>query len=169
MKAKRRLSDLQNAFLSDHRRLIQSMTALRAALESGEDQRARELANEVDLIAGPHMEFEEQHFYPFLKPRIGKQRVLRFYREHAEGKRALTLLLDAPTDVPFEDELRQRALAGLDTALQHALGCGAVMAEIHGLDPLQQTDLLRELQVARERGRRWSEGAHPGDPEPPAL
>ena len=82
-------SPLTKAFLDDHREMTRRIAGLLDALKRGDAPAAFQFADELDRVAGPHIEFEEAVFYPLLVEARGREFVGRLYREHGEGRHAV--------------------------------------------------------------------------------
>ena len=76
---------LRDAFLEDHRSLTTGLSNLLQALEDGDLREATRMADDLDQVAGPHMTFEEEVFYPELARILGPEFIERLYGEHEAG------------------------------------------------------------------------------------
>lgn len=157
---------LHEAFLADHRALTRGLNDLRAALSQADTARACLVAGELDLRAGPHMEFEETLLYPALVRPLGAPAVRSLYREHAVGRaaiRQLQRLAEASADdEPHLDEPTRRALLEqVDTILEHVLGCGSLISHLDRLGAAEQRVMLGELRRLNRAGKRWTDIALP--------
>jgi hypothetical protein len=52
-------------------------------------------------------------------------------------------------------------IEGLDTMLDHAVGCGTLLSHLDGLPEAGKKELLDQLLELRRRGVRWTELDHP--------
>jgi len=147
---------LTDAFLADHRHLTRGFSALIEALERDDLAEAKRIADELDRLAGPHIEFEELVYYPAVERSLGRDNVDKLYHEHQVGLGAIRSLLERD-DTPLIDAERGRLLADANVALEHAVSCGALLGYVTALAEEEQAEMLRHLEAARERGRRWTE------------
>lgn len=149
-------SPLESAFLEDHRALTRGLTRLLAALREGRMSEAAALADELDLAVGPHMAFEERHFYPRLVARLGSDYVRRLYAEHRVGRDAVAALVEVDASAPPPEAERAGWIEDLDEMLEHALSCGTLVSHSAGLPEGEQARLLTDLEELRERQVRWT-------------
>jgi hypothetical protein len=159
-------SPLRDAFLDDHKHLTRGLTRTLEALRSGDDARAIESADTMDLAVGPHMEFEETVFYPELAEILGEPFVEHLEIEHDIGKRAVQTILSHAGGEPLVGEERKSVIASLDTMLDHAMSCGTLMSHLDGLPRARKKKLLDRLLELRKRGLRWTEFERPEHPSP---
>ncbi len=150
-------SPLEEAFIEDHRHLTQGFSRLLQALEDDDLPAAVQLAAQLDRQAGAHIEFEESVLYPEVARCRGRESAERLYREHQIALAGVKFLLDCKDAAGLKPEDRVRLLEQVQIALDHAIGCGALLSHLTVLDAAQQARLLEQLQVFRRRGRRWSE------------
>ncbi len=153
-------SPLAQAFIEDHQKVTRALVGLRDAVERGTLAEASARAQELDRVAGPHMEFEEKVFYPQVARMLGAEDTAMLYAEHHEGQEVVKALLGKEAAEPFSDGERTRLLRGLQTAFEHVLSCGTLVSHVTTLDAQDQARLLERLLAFRERGRRWSELPH---------
>lgn len=154
MKTKPRLRD---AFLEDHRKLTRGLSALVRLVENGEWEQAVRRAEELDRIAGPHIEFEERRFYPQVSRSRGKDYVDNLYDEHRSGREAIEMLRAAAGRTNLSKEERERLLFHLHRALDHVVSCGTLLSHVTSLDDEEQDKLLADLEGYRKAGHRWTE------------
>ena len=148
---------LRDAFLEEHRRFTRGLRATLAALRAGDDARAIEVAAELDAKIGAHIEFEEMYFYPELRSAYDSEFVDQLYSEHEEGRCAVSSLVACAPGGRLSPAERERIVAQLETALQHALSCGSLVSHLGKLEARKQAQLLERLQETRSKGSRWSE------------
>jgi Hemerythrin HHE cation binding domain len=146
---------LAKAFLEDHKHLIQGFSRLLGALEEGDVTEASQIADDIDRLAGPHIEFEEEFFYPILEQVRGREYVSQLYKEHGAGLHAVKSLLGAKSDLGSDET--EALVSEAQTALDHAVSCGGLLGHVTALDEEQQVELLQKLLGLREQGRRWTE------------
>lgn len=153
-------SSLQEEFVSDHRRMTQTIAQLLDALRAGRDAAAIQLADDLDRCAGPHIAFEEAVMYPRLTHLTGKDPVRRMYDEHRIALRGLRQLLAARDSLPLDGNRRAEVIDDLQRGLDHAISCGSLLSHLTTLDSQTQQHLLGRLTEFRSRGTRWS-ALHP--------
>jgi hypothetical protein len=147
---------LKEAFIRDHRIMTRGFWRLRQALDKGDWPEARSVAEQIDHEVGPHIEFEEQVYYPLLKPIIGAHTVEQFYQEHRTGRRLIEDILIAGTEPP--DEATRAGLSDrCGKMLAHAQSCGTLISHLGALPVEEQESLQFRLEEIRERGQPWRE------------
>lgn len=146
---------LVKAFLEDHKHLTQGFSSLLRALRERDIAKASQIANDIDRLAGPHIEFEEEFFYPIVEQVRGREYVSQLYKEHGAGLHAVIFLRDAKSDLEAGET--EALLAEAQTALDHAVSCGTLLSHVTALGDQQQDDLLQKLLGLRNQGRRWTE------------
>lgn len=114
------------------------------------------LADELDRRIGPHMQFEEEIFYPMLAQRLGREFTAQLYAEHAVGRETLLRIKELPSR-QNDAEHRKELIAALSKTLDHALSCGSMLSHGASLDVDQQAKLLNKLSDLRRKGRRWTD------------
>lgn len=150
---------LSDAFLEDHQHLTRGLSAALEALESDDLQAAVEIAEELDQRAGPHIRFEEEHFYPKVAERRGQAYVAQLFREHEAGRVALRALLAGGHARELSSDEKRRIQKGLREALDHAVSCGTLLSHVTTLEQGEQQRLLKTLLQLRETGGRWTDTA----------
>lgn len=157
------LSELQQEFLADHRRLTKGLHKALTALEKGDDAEAIALAAAIDEDAGAHMAFEEEIFYPRLAEARGQEFVDRMVSEHEIGQRAVRALLAHTERGSVPDTEREGILENLGIALRHVLSCGTMLSELGGGEAEADREALDRLQSLREAHERWTDRAYEDD------
>lgn len=147
---------LEAEFLQDHRVLTQGLHALRDALETGDLDGARRIAEDLDRDAGAHIEFEERYFYPRLVPLLGEEFVRQLYREHDAGRNAIRELESGQAH-GLEDAHRLPLIGDVEIAAEHALTCGTLTSHLAELPEEERDEMLERLRECRARQRRWTE------------
>ncbi len=149
-------SSLRDAFVEDHRHLTRGLNRLLKALRGGEMGEAKRIAAELDRVAGPHVQFEEEVLYPEISRTRGSEFTGKLYDEHSQALRAIRTLLKANGE-SLPEAARRQLIADAQTGLDHAVSCGTLLSHVTTLpEPLQDRLLGRLLELRRE-GRRWSE------------
>ncbi len=151
---------LREAFLEDHKHLTRGLTRTLEALLDGDDANAIRLADTMDQAVGPHMEFEEEVFYPKLAGILGEGFVEHLEEEHEIGQQAVKTLLSHTPGGPLTEEERMGLIESLDTMLDHAVGCGTLLSHLDGLQEKRKKRLLEQLLEFRRLGLRWTELDH---------
>ena len=148
-------SPLISEFLKDHQRFSRLLLAITRLLEDGKIDEARERARELDLVAGPHIEYEEREVYARLK-QLGETRVTNemLVGEHHQIRDAMKLLLE---NEALDESQLQQAKAGFASGIRHAEHCGSLISLMSRLDQDQQAQSLVVLKELRDGGRKWSE------------
>jgi hypothetical protein len=151
---------LRDAFLEDHRALTRGLTRLVQALQQNDVALAVQLAEQLDRTVGAHMEFEEHVFYPELEKVLGAEFVSRLYHEHELGQGAVRSLVAHDPGAPIDEDQRTELIGQLQTALEHALGCGTLLSHVAALDADAQAAMHAQLLAIRNTGTRWSTLVH---------
>ncbi len=102
-------SRLEQEFLNDHRHLTQGLQSLIDAIEQNDVAQSQEIAHELNIVAGPHIEFEEHLLYPRVRQARGTEFSARLLQEHQVARSAL-LFLESHGDTPLSTEDRARVL-----------------------------------------------------------
>jgi hypothetical protein len=147
-------SAVVEAFLVDHKKFMRLLRDVSVALEEGDTELARQLARELDHVAGPHIAFEERVLYPALDVAIADRSFVRtLFQEHEQIVQALARLLDTQQlDARAVDELKSAFRAGL----AHAEHCGTLISRLSALDEAEQREALDKLTRLRTSGLTWT-------------
>lgn len=148
---------LSEAFVEDHRHLTQGLSDILQALRDDNLEEAVRMAEDLDRVAGPHMEFEEEILYPEVRKSRGSDYVSRLYREHQVALEAVKALISQHHQERIESQLKEKILQGLKTGLDHAISCGTLLSHVTSLDQKRQDEMLTRLLDLRRIGHRWSE------------
>ncbi len=135
--------------------MTRGLFRIRNALQAGDLGLAVRTADEIDQGVGPHIQFEEEVYYPALRNALGGGFVDQLYREHEVGRGAIRSLLQRQGDDPLDDAERETIIAQIDTMLEHALSCGTLLSHLEVLSEEEKADMLAGLQRFREAKRRW--------------
>lgn len=152
-----RLSELGEAFVEDHQHLTRGLNDILEALHRSDLQGAAQMAGELDIIAGPHIQFEEEVLYPVVAKECGQEFVNKLYHEHQMGKDALKILVqyqEGKTD--FAQKLTP-LIENLEIALDHVLSCGTLLSHVTNLDEQTQEEMLKKLQKCHSQKKCWTE------------
>lgn len=151
-----RETDLEEEFVDDHRVMTQTISALLEALRAGRDAEAREIAEDLDRRAGPHIAFEEAVMYPQVARVSGESVAQQLYDEHRTVLAGLEQLLNHRGSTPLGEEQRAQVIAKMQTGLDHAISCGSLLSHLTALDPQIQQQMLDRLHEYRREGTRWT-------------
>ena len=150
-------NELKRAFVHDHRVLTRGFRDLIAQLDAADYFVVAKLADQLDQLAGPHIEFEERYLYPAGGRIRGQDYAENLYDEHAEVIAAITELQEL-TDAsePSEQQLADWR-SSLQHGLEHAAACGSLLSHLQVMPSEQQKEYLDAMQELRVQARRWSE------------
>lgn len=151
------LSPLHQAFLDDHRRMTRGLFRIRNALKADDLGLAVRTADEIDQLVGPHIQFEEEIYYPALRKTLGGGFVDQLYREHEIGRHAIQSLRDRQGRERLDDEERDTIVGEIDAMLEHALSCGTLLSHLEILTEEEKAKMLAQLHEFREHAQRWCE------------
>jgi len=149
-------STLFEAFREDHAALGRGLHELAQWLRADNPGRAAECASRIDETAGPHIAFEEEHFYPALRRILGDADVEQMYRGHEKGLDILHAVMALPAHQPIDARTRQRLLAGTAAMERHVADCGELFEAMGRIPRDEQESLRRELFEWRRRAPRWT-------------
>ena len=148
---------LFDAFREDHTKLGKGFFDLCQSLRAGDLDRAKAIADELDLDAGAHVAFEEQHFYPKLRTLLDDADVDRMETEHGVGLEVIKALKGRSQDEGLPAATKAKLVQDAETMSTHIAECGELFGAIGRLDATEQQSLLDQLLAWRERRPRWSE------------
>ncbi len=142
-------------FLKDHQQFSRLLFEISKLLEEDKIEEARNRANELDSIAGPHIAYEEAELYSRLS-QLGEKSVSKeaLVKEHHDVLDSLKTLLS--NSHPDETEL-QGIKSGFRDALTHAEHCGSLISLMSRLDEQQRSESLKTLYRLRAQRRKWTE------------
>jgi hypothetical protein len=152
-------NNLFEAFHADHAALGRGFHDLSQCLRSNDPASAQRVARSIDAVAGAHIAFEEEHFYPALLPLLGKTELKRMYREHRDGLEVVRRLLQHPPEQALDQALLAELLHQSEAMESHIAECGELFAAMGRIPAEDQTILHRHLLQWRERAPRWSDFA----------
>ena len=153
------VKELLAEFHRDHAVLGRGLYRLGTALRARNILSAKTIADELDRDAGPHIAFEEQCFYPALRPLIGDDEVDRFYQEHEAGKSALNLIRSMPDAAWPDADRMEQLLCEIEKMERHVTECGEMFGAMGRIPADEQRAMLARLGELRAAGIRWSEAA----------
>jgi len=115
-------------------------------------------------VAGPHIRFEEEVFYPEVARSRGGEYTDQLYEEHRIGRRLLEQLRDHKDTDGIEPAEKASLIEQSRIALDHTISCGTLLSHITTLDELRQGELLATLLDLRRQPARWTEVSGPRAP-----
>ncbi len=124
---------------------------------------AQSAAAELDRTAGPHIAFEERHFYPALVPLLGKERIERLAEEHTEGLKVVRALGTRPQEKAPPDDERRDLLRASEAMETHIAECGDLFEAMGRIPEAEQASLLDDLLRLRAELPSWTASAGPPD------
>ena len=148
---------LFEAFREDHAKLGKGFFELSQSLRANDLGRAKAIARELDAEAGAHVAFEEQHFYPRLRPLLGDADVDRMATEHETGLEVINTLERQPADEKLSAIKKAKLLKDADAMSTHIAECGELFGAIGRLSADELQGLLDELLAWRQKRPTWSE------------
>lgn len=149
-------NSLFEAFHADHATLGKGFHELSQSLRGNDLAAAQQVAQRIDVDAGAHIAFEEEHFYKALLPLLGAAEVEKMYREHEDGLEVMQAVLRADSI----DEQRTGELLEKSQAMEtHIAECGDLFAAMGRIPAEQQAELHRHLLKWRDSKPRWSDFA----------
>ncbi len=147
---------LELEFLADHKELTKGFQNLIKAVEDNNPVEITRLADRLDSVAGPHIEFEEHTLYPTVEGTRGEEFGKSLRREHQVARSALKFLHGHNGD-PLSELDRARVLEQLRVGFDHAVACGSLLSHLTVLTPAEQDKMLTTLRSLRKRNLRWTE------------
>lgn len=147
-------------FVDDNRRLSEMLRQVIGALQQGDGQAAKALAEQLDRDFGPHIEFQERYLYPEVERRDGEARATRLYDGNVQMIAVLIQLQQIGLTPTCSSILADRWLANICTGLEQVLACEPMLDYLRRLDTTRHGYLLKRRQALREKRRRWSQ-LHP--------
>jgi len=150
------MATLFEAFHEDHAILGRGFYEISTLLRGGDLAAARDVAVRLDKEAGPHVAFEERHFYPALRKLIGDEGVDRFYHEHREGLDVIRFLLAHPEHVDLTEDARAKLIRQSDIMEEHIAECGGLFEAMGRIPQAEQDALLQDLLAWREKRPSWT-------------
>ncbi len=146
---------LLRAFQEDHARLGDGFFRLSERLRANDPDGARAVARELDELAGPHIGFEEEDFYPRLVPILGSADVDRLRAEHDLALDTIRMLLEDAG--AFDEAQRAELLRGSEQMESHIAECGELFQALAQMPLEEQADLRARLMEWRRRRPHWTE------------
>ncbi len=151
---------LRSAFLGDLQQLTNGYQELLQAIEQDDFEQARHLAQKLDRLAGPHIEFEERYLYPQVECQRGEAYAMRLYDEHLAVLDTLISIQQSASQTAPNMRTKQSWMAGIEQGFQHDGSINMLLSHLESLGPHQQAEMLESLERLRTIGRCWSD-LHP--------
>jgi hemerythrin-like domain-containing protein len=148
---------LTEAFVSDHRQITRRLSRLLKAVRDGDFEQSREIAVEVNRLAGPHIQFEEEFLYPHIARLLGRDYAVRLYEEHEAGRSVLKQLTRGDRATGFAAGEREALERLLGTAVEHAATCATLVSRMAEAPFNVQASMRAGLDRCRAAGLRWTE------------
>ena len=142
-------------FLKDHQQFSRLLYQISKLLEEGKIDLARERAKDLNVLAGPHIAYEEAELYPRLA-KMGEKTVTKemLIGQHHDALDAVRALMDEP---PLDEAAVESIKTGFQGALSHAEHCGSLISLMTQLNQQEQSSSLEALKRFREEGKKWTE------------
>ena len=138
-------AQLLEAFRHDHAMLGRGFNELSCSLRAGDAVGACAAARRLHEVAGAHIGFEEEEYYPALVPFLGEETVRRMRQEHCCGIDVIGTLLSRGPDLPLHPDLRARLLAQSEVMEEHIAECGELFAALGHIPTAKQQELYDKL------------------------
>ncbi len=151
------LSDLGKEFVEDHSRLARCLVRLQEALQQNDLQQIVQAADDLDRVAGPHMQFEEEVLYPEVENVRGREFVGRLFHEHGIGLDMVKSILRREGSESLSSSERKELLHSVELTLEHVYSCGSLLSHLTELEQSRQTEMLDCLREFRRSEKRWTE------------
>ncbi|MGA8990530.1 MAG: hemerythrin domain-containing protein [Rhodoplanes sp.] len=138
-------AQLLEAFRHDHVMLGRGFNELSYCLRAGDAVGAYAAACKLHDLAGAHISFEEEEYYPALIPLFGEETVRRMRQEHCCGVDVISTLLGRGPDLPLHPDLTARLLAQSEVMEEHIAECGELFAALRQIPAVKQRALYDKL------------------------
>jgi hemerythrin-like domain-containing protein len=154
---KRNPTELVQTFLEEHRTLMRGLSEILQKVESEDFIGAGNQADELDQMAGPHIQFEEEVLYPEVGRAQGRELERQLRDEHSTIRRAIQRLLQVDEAQASDSRFRAELAIALRTGIRHAESCGTLISHLEELSMKQQKEAFGRLVQLRAQGHRWTE------------
>jgi len=149
--------DLFAAFQEDHTLLREKLHRMREALAQSDFATALQIGEDINLISGAHMAFEEFDFYPALRKFLTQGEVFRMYLEHADGLALIGDVLSTNLDHPPTESEMLQMFGRLQVLEHHVSDCGDLFSALNGLEPVELERLYNRLLEWRVKAPKWQD------------
>ncbi|HXF52147.1 MAG TPA: hemerythrin domain-containing protein [Dehalococcoidia bacterium] len=126
-------TDVFTEFREDHRKVRDTLFALKAAFEARDPARAREVLGRLNELTGPHFRYEEESLYPALKPILGRY-VDRMIEDHDGAIQLARKLVELVGKESFTDEDVRTGVEAVQTILPHVSDCDGLLIFVETFD-----------------------------------
>ncbi len=157
------MTALEQEFVNDHREMTRALVAVLTALENEDIASAIQSADELDVLAGPHIQFEESILYPTVAKTTGEEFHQQLLAEHQQPLAAVRLLLARRENPNISSSQRDQLINQIRVGVEHVETCGRLLSHLASLDEQTQSRYLKELRDLRSANCRWSELERSGD------
>ncbi|MEQ8837451.1 MAG: hemerythrin domain-containing protein, partial [Lacipirellulaceae bacterium] len=144
-------------FLQDHKDFTRKLNCLVEQLDQGSLAAAKRTAFELDVLAGPHVAFEEEVLYPVTGKAQGTPFQTRLLREHDQTQAGLVRLLSANEDELNDPGFVKAVADALRKGLEHAESCGTLVSHLGMLSKEEESKAAQRFKELKEEERRWTE------------
>ena len=144
-------AQLLRAFQQDHAMLGRGFHELSCCLRDGDAAGACAAGRRIQQVAGAHIGFEEEAYYPALVPLLGEQAVRQMRQEHCCGIDAVSTLVARGPDLPLTPDLKARLLAQSEIMEEHIAECGDHFAALRRIPAAKQQELYEKLLEWRQQ------------------
>jgi hemerythrin len=149
MEEKIMAQDFIKGFQNDHRKVIDHLIELQAAIQADEMPKARDILKSLDRLVGPHFKFEEEHLYPELRLFLG-ERIDEMLKEH-EGAVSITgSLVNYLSKDKHSQEEKKAALRDLSGFFVHAANCDGLVLLAERLTEEKRRELTEKFQQTKK-------------------
>ncbi|WP_114520769.1 hemerythrin domain-containing protein [Altererythrobacter sp. ZODW24] len=152
--------ELFKEFRHDHAVLGRGLHKLRAMIVSGDVSQLKAASVVLDKIAGSHIAFEEEDFYPALAAFLSTEELDSMYAEHSHGAATLDAIAELDQSEDLCPEMRTQLLERIDEMEKHVSECGELFGAMGGLDEVKKARLLQNLRRRRKGASPWTEYTH---------
>jgi hypothetical protein len=146
---------LFDAFREDHVALGSSFYALATCIRNDEITTAKEIAEKINIEAGPHIAFEEEAFYPALERFLEQDEIEAMYLEHENGRSLLQKIKSLKESSELSQTLKQELLSEVEKFEEHVSDCGELFGVMGGLSEAQLEQLFDRLTDYRLLAPSW--------------
>ena len=147
-------AQLLEAFRHDHAMLGRGFNELSCSLRAGDAAGACAAARGLQDVAGAHIGFEEEEYYPALVPLLGEETVRRMRQEHCCALDVICTLLQRGLDLPLPSGLAARLLAQSELMEEHIADCGELFSALRSIPAGKQQELYDKLIQWRQSPER---------------
>ncbi len=126
-------TDVFTEFREDHRKVRDTLFALKAAFEAKDPARAGEVLGSLNVLTGPHFRYEEESLYPALKPILGRY-VDRMIEDHDGAIALAKQLVQIVGKDSFSSEDVKTGVDAVQAILPHVSDCDGLLIFVETFD-----------------------------------